>query len=43
MFANYGIRPEEFYELPSPTKAFYIATALYMLEHPEYDRKRIKL
>ena len=35
MFVNYHVRPEEFYELPSQTKAFYIAAAKYAEDNPE--------
>ncbi len=35
MFVNYGIRPEEFYELPPQTKAFYIAAAKLAEDEPE--------
>ena len=35
MFVNYRVRPEEFYELPSQTKAFYIAAAKYAEDNPE--------
>ena len=34
LFVNYGVKPEEFFELPSQTKAFYIAAAKYAEDNP---------